>query len=158
MRYVIAVAVLLAAILGVQYTDAAGQEYRLTYYTQAEFGGQPLACGSDIYGTYNSSDPTTIATDWNTFGCGDRLRVCTDGGCIAGIVKDRCGGCGAYHLDLSEAGYNILGGYSYGTVEKLGDYSTLTGIEARPTPTIIPVAALPDAGNGGYLQCQEGNK
>lgn len=115
-------------------------QYRITWYGP-EFAGQPLACGSDIYGLYDPADPTTAAANWGQHVCGERLRVCTKSVCLTVIVKDRCGGCGYGHIDLSQAAYNRLGGY---------DYANVAVLTSTPPP-ITNRIQLPETGNGGYI-------
>lgn len=119
---------------------AQGSVYRITWYGE-ETGNGPLACGSDIYGHFDPYDVTTVATPWVQYDCGDRLRICTDVRCIVAIVKDKCGGCGAQHIDLSRGAWYTLGGRDYATVEKVG--SAATG--EAPAPAI----AFPNTGTGG---------
>jgi len=82
--------------------------YLVTYYG-ADFQGGPLGCGSDVFGTYDLSDPTTIASGAGGPPCGTHLHLCSETACQNVVVKDMCGGCGPMHLDLSEAAWNVLG-------------------------------------------------
>ena len=85
--------------------------FYVTYYGPG-FEGGPLGCGSDIYGLFDSRDPTTVASGEGGPECGTHLTLCSeaDGAvCIGVVVKDRCGGCGPYHLDLSRAAWLVLG-------------------------------------------------
>lgn len=75
-----------------------------THYS-ASFEGGTLYCGRDIYGTYNPADVSTVAVAAGSdYECGDRLLIIGSEGIVIGVVKDRCGGCGYRHLDLSIAG------------------------------------------------------
>lgn len=80
----------------------------VTYYGEKHRGG-PLYCGTDVYGTFDPDDPSTVAMGANGPPCGSRLRLCSESACIFATIKDRCGGCGPGHLDLSEAGWEALG-------------------------------------------------
>lgn len=80
----------------------------VTWYGEA-FRGGPLYCGSDVYGQFNPDDPTTVAMGADGPPCGSRLRLCSDSACIIATIKDKCGGCGPHHLDLSRAGWEALG-------------------------------------------------
>lgn len=82
---------------------------RVTFYGEA-FRGGPLYCGTDVYGWYDPDDPTTVAMGADGPPCGSRLRLCSESACIVATIKDKCGGCGPGHLDLSRAGWEALGG------------------------------------------------
>ena len=85
--------------------------YRVTYYGPG-FEGQPVACGSDVYGLFDPTDPTTAASGDGGPSCGTRLDLCSgaDGElCQVVVIKDACGGCGPDHLDLSRAAWDALG-------------------------------------------------
>lgn len=82
--------------------------YKVTYYGAA-FQGGPFYCGTDIYGYYDLNDPTTVAAGAGGPPCGTPLTICNEGACLSVVVKDRCGGCGPYHLDLSKAAWEALG-------------------------------------------------
>ena len=90
----------------------AASSYRITYYGEV-FRGGPLWC--EEYGSYNPDDPTTVAVAVGTdLPCGTRLELCTvagatSGKCVEVVVKDRCGGCGERHLDVSAAAWELLG-------------------------------------------------
>lgn len=86
----------------------SSQRVRVTWYGEALRGG-PLYCGSDIYGRFDPDDLTTVAVGAGGPPCGSRLQLCSESACIITIVKDRCGGCGPGHLDLSQAGWEALG-------------------------------------------------
>ncbi len=90
-------------------TIAVGQvgEYIVTYYDHCCVGG-PYFCGTDIYGYFDPDDPTTVATSLGGFSCGTRLLLCSEE-CIVVVVKDKCGGCGNRHLDLSRGAWELLG-------------------------------------------------
>ena len=105
-------------------TVASGSYYRLTYYGE-EFRGGKLYCRG--YGNYDPNDPTGAATRDPT--CGQQLRVCGSA-CVVVTVRDRCGGCGERHIDLSEAAWLAAGGEDWGTVIPLAASITLpeTGI------------------------------
>jgi len=81
----------------------------ITTYYDVGFEGGPLYCGTDIYGYYDPADPTTVAAGASGPPCGTHLRVCNERACIGVVVKDRCGGCGAAHLDLSRGAWEALG-------------------------------------------------
>jgi len=74
------------------------------------YNGHSLGCRT---GLYASEDPSVIAVgparegEWP---CGTPLRVCGAAGCIVGYRQDGCPGCGPSHLDLSEAGINVVCG------------------------------------------------
>jgi len=110
--------------------------YLVTYYG-ADFQGGPLGCGSDIFGTYDLNDPTTIASGAGGPPCGTRLRLCSETACQNVVVKDMCGGCGPMHLDLSQAAWNILG----------QPESVQASVQTEPsTPTPVPggnLSAMP---------------
>lgn len=80
-----------------------------THYGES-FTGGVLACGS---GTYDPADVSILAVgpsrdeDWP---CGVLLRVCGPAGCATVTRQDACPGCGAYLLDLSEAGNELVCG------------------------------------------------
>ena len=89
--------------------------YRVTYYGPG-FEGQPVACGSDVYGLFDPNDPTTAASGDGGPICGAHLTLCSgaEGGLCQGVViKDGCGGCGPDHLDLSRAAWDALGQPEY---------------------------------------------
>lgn len=99
----------------------ASNQHVLTYYHDSLTGGR-LGCGSDVYGYYDPTDPTTAAVaPWSDYECGDRLLLCTPQACTVVIVKGLCGGCGRKHLDLSRAAYQALGSYQSGGVVKIGE-------------------------------------
>ncbi len=50
---------------------------RVTYYGEAHRDG-PLYCGTDIYGTFDPDDPTTVAMGAHGPPCGSRLRLCSE--------------------------------------------------------------------------------
>lgn len=82
--------------LGTQVSGSA------THYG-ASFNGSPMGCG----GVYSSSDATIIAVSparYAEWPCGTSLQVCGAAGCIVGLRKDACPGCGPNQIDLSEAG------------------------------------------------------
>lgn len=81
---------------------------RVTYYGEA-LRDRPLYCGSNIYGLFDPSDPTTAAMGANGPPCGSRLQLCSESACIVVVIKDKCPGCGPDHLDLSQAGWKALG-------------------------------------------------
>ncbi len=91
-----------------QKAISAVQVFHITYYGPCCEGG-PVYCGTDIYGFFNSSDSTTIATGSSGYPCGTQLRVCSESACLVGVVKDRCEVCGSHTLDLSRAGWELLG-------------------------------------------------
>ena len=106
---------LLVALLA-EHVEA--HSYKLTYY-HPSFEGGPLGCGSDIYGSYKGSDPTTAAISRSSsFECGDRLQVCGSS-CAVVIVKDYCGGCSYNHIDLSLAAWDAVGGVTSGEVTRV---------------------------------------
>lgn len=84
------------------------ERVRVTWYGEA-FRDGLLFCGTDIYGRFDPDDPTTVAMGADGPPCGSRMRLCGKEGCIVGIIKDKCGGCGPGHLDLSRAGWEALG-------------------------------------------------
>ena len=88
----------------------AAATYRVTWYGEA-FRGGPLWC--EAYGSYDPDDPTTVAAGPDAMlPCGTRLDLCgvgVAGQCIDVVVKDRCGGCGEWHLDVSHAAWEMLG-------------------------------------------------
>ena len=89
--------------------------YRVTYYGPG-FEGGPLGCGSDIYGLFDSSDPTTVASGDGGPVCGTHLTLCSEADgtlCQGVVVKDACGGCSPDHLDLSRAAWLVLGQPEY---------------------------------------------
>lgn len=68
------------------------------------YTGERLGCGTAVY---SSTDETIIAVGPSRDGawrCGTVFEVCGHQGCIVGVRKDGCPGCGPSHLDLSEAG------------------------------------------------------
>jgi hypothetical protein len=75
----------------------------VTHYGES-YNGYKLGCG---IGAYASSNPTIVAVglereaEWP---CGTLLEICGPGGCQVVSRQDGCPGCGAYVLDLSEAG------------------------------------------------------
>ncbi|HEY7467821.1 MAG TPA: hypothetical protein VIB47_14105 [Dehalococcoidia bacterium] len=81
----------------------------VTHYGES-FSGRILGCGG---GTYASDDAGIIAVgsernkEWP---CGTLMRVCGPGGCLLGQRQDSCGGCDAYHVDLSEEGLYLVCG------------------------------------------------
>ena len=83
-------------------------EYIATYYDQCCVGG-PYYCGTNIYGYFDPSDPTTVATSFDGFACGTKLLLCADERCLIVVIKDKCGGCGSRHLDLSRGAWELLG-------------------------------------------------
>ena len=90
--------------------------WRLTAYHRSLAGGL-FYCGSDIYGSYDPSDPTTAASSGSSkLDCGQRLRITTSDSSIIVIIKDRCPGCDSNHLDLSQAAWERLGSNDYGSV------------------------------------------
>ena len=109
---VIAVAIGLAvwALQECNKTVGSSGDYRLTYYGE-EFRGGLLYC--EEYGSYDPDDLTTAAT--RDAACGQQLQVCATS-CVVVTVKDRCGGCGERHIDLSEAAWHAAGGEDWGTV------------------------------------------
>jgi hypothetical protein len=82
--------------------------YRVTYYG-IRFQGGPLGCGTDIYGRFDRHDPTTVASGDGGPPCGTHLLLCSEAACQDVVVKDACGGCGPYRLDLSRAAWEVLG-------------------------------------------------
>lgn len=104
--------------------------YLVTYYG-VDFQGGPLGCGSDVFGTYDRNDPTTIASGDGGPPCGMHLHLCSPTACQDVVVKDMCGGCGPMHLDLSEAAWNVLG--QPDTVQ-----ASIQTVE--PPPTATPVS------------------
>lgn len=78
------------------------------------YNGLPLGCGGGVY----SSDDTSIVAvgpaRYQKWPCGTSIRVCGAAGCIEGVRRDSCPGCGANHVDLSEAGLITVCGF-YGT-------------------------------------------
>lgn len=103
--------------------------YRVTYYGEG-FRGGPLWC--EAYGYYDPDDPTTAASGVEGFGCGTRLELCSsDDRCLTVVVKDRCGGCGERHIDVSPAAWRALGRPDYVTVRVLAE-----GVEATAVRTL----------------------
>ena len=78
---------------------------RVTWYGE-EFRGGPVYCRG---GRYDPDDPTTVAMGADGPPCGSRLRLCSESHCIIATIKDKCGGCGQRHLDLSKGGWEALG-------------------------------------------------
>lgn len=82
----------------------------ITHYGESYAGG-PLGCG---VGIYDPADPTIVAvgparySDWP---CGTRFRISGPAGSIIGVRVDACPGCGANHLDVSEAAAAAICGY-----------------------------------------------
>jgi len=87
----------------------------VTHYGDS-FAGQTLGCG----GTYASDDGGIVAVgaerdaEWP---CGTVLRVCGPGGCLVGERSDGCGGCSAYHVDVSEEGLYLVCGPGSGVCQ-----------------------------------------
>ena len=81
---------------------------RVTWYGEA-FRGGPVYCGTDVYGRYDPDDPSTVAMGADGPPYGSRLRLCSESTCITATIKDKCGGCGSGHLDLSRGGWEALG-------------------------------------------------
>jgi hypothetical protein len=133
------VAVFSLAVLSGSHA-ASENEYRITWYGE-RLAGNPLGCGSDIYGSFDPSDITTAATPWRRHQCGDRLLVCTDVNCLVVVVKDRCGECGRQHIDLSRGAWKALGGR---------DYATVTNISTAPAQTQSAPITAPSTGTGGF--------
>lgn len=75
------------------------------------YNGSPMGCVGS--GTYSSNNvgilaaPPALYGDWP---CGTKLQVCYQGTCIQVTRTDSCPGCGANHVDLSEAGTGTLCG------------------------------------------------
>lgn len=94
------VAIMLAIILiGGRCDPAHG---RATHYGEA-FTGHGMSCGAP----YDPSDETIIAVaaeQDEAAPCGTVIFACGHAGCVTGTRQDTCGGCGAFDLDLSEAG------------------------------------------------------
>ena len=86
----------------------APRRVRVTWYGEA-FRGGPLYCGGRVYIPYSPDDPTTVAMGADGPPCGTVMLLCSDSACIVAVIKDKCGGCGNGHLDLSHAGWEALG-------------------------------------------------
>ncbi len=86
-------------------TKPAPVVYRVTYYG-LDFQGGLVYCG---YGPFDLNDPTTAASGEGGPPCHTRLMLCSDTACQEVTIKDACGGCGPYHLDLSQAAWEVLG-------------------------------------------------
>ena len=74
--------------------------------------------GCAPYTIYNLNDTSVIArapSEYSRFPCGTKLELCGTAGCINGVVQDACPGCGAFHLDLSRAGFNAVCGVTVGS-------------------------------------------
>lgn len=83
---------------------------RLMHYGESYSGG-PLGCG---VGVYDPADPTIVAVGparYSEWPCGTRFRISGPGGSIVGVRVDACPGCGANHLDVSEAAAAAICGY-----------------------------------------------
>jgi|SRR3990167_1008835 len=77
-------------------------QYKTTYYADS-FVNQPMYCNEELY---NPNDITIIAAA--SIPCGTTIILCSQI-CITATIKDRCGGCNQNQLDLSLAGYKLLG-------------------------------------------------
>lgn len=81
------------------------------------YNGLPLGCGT---GDYSSGDTDIVAVgparyaDWP---CGTGFTICGSNSCILAHRQDACPGCGANHLDLSEAGIEAVCGPEVGRCE-----------------------------------------
>jgi hypothetical protein len=74
-----------------------------THYGE-QFNGSPLGCSGLPYSSYDETIiAVSIHSQW-AWPCGTMMRVCGWAGCIIGYRQDTCPGCGAAHIDLSEAG------------------------------------------------------
>ena len=101
--------------------------YRVTWYGEA-FRGGPLWC--EEYGRYDPDDASTAASSQAAgFPCGTRLELCSGARCLTVVIKDRCGGCGERHLDVSPAAWRELGRPDYATVRVLAG-----GVKATAVP------------------------
>ena len=87
-------------------TPILSTRMRVTWYGETHRGG-PLFC--EEFGFFDPDDPTTVAMGADGLPCGSRLRLCSESQCIVATIKDRCGGCGPGHLDLSKGGWEALG-------------------------------------------------
>ncbi len=81
-----------------------GRTATVTFYSDAYVGGG-FYCGG---GHYSPDDPTVAATG-DPVSCGESILLCNEGTCINVVVKDRCGGCGPDHIDLSKEAFTALG-------------------------------------------------
>ena len=109
-----------------------------THYGTSYQGG-PLSCDT---GYYDTDDPGIVAVGWESpYECGDKLIITGAAGTITATVQDRCGGCGPYHLDLSEAGQLATCGF-------LGvcDIVIMEEVEASPTPPLYQKGLPPILG------------
>lgn len=81
---------------------------KVTHYGES-YQGQQLGCPDT--GLYDSRNPIIIAANPSSgYACGDRILVIGPAGALVGIHVDTCPGCGPNHLDLSEAGIEIVCG------------------------------------------------
>mgnify|MGYP001598665634 CR=1 FL=1 len=121
--------------------------YRVTYYGPG-FEGGLVACGTDIYGPFDSSDPTTAAAGSGGPPCGTRLTLCNGKLCLVVVIKDACGGCSPDHLDLSRAAWDALGQPTH-----------VAATIAAPAPPSLPESgdlsalSLPDGVTTRYDGC-----
>jgi hypothetical protein len=67
---------------------------------------------------YDSADVSIVAVSpamYAAWPCGTSLEICGAAGCIETIRQDACPGCGAYQVDLSEAGIAAACGEGVGS-------------------------------------------
>jgi len=86
----------------------------VTHYG-VQYNGRSMGCRGS--GVYSSDDPSIIAVGpsrYREWGCGTMFQVCGAAGCIIGMRRDACPGCGPNHLDLSESGIAAVCGAGAG--------------------------------------------
>jgi len=86
--------------------ETGSRQVIVTWFGEFHRGG-PFFC--EEFGFFDPGDPTTVAMGAGGPPCGTKVRLCSESTCIVAVIKDKCGGCGPGHLDLSRAAWDTLG-------------------------------------------------
>jgi hypothetical protein len=98
-----------------------------------QYNGSIMGCMGEPYSSDNETIIAVGAVHNAEWPCGTQMRVCGLAGCIVGSRQDSCPGCGAYHLDLSEAGIMLACG-DQAHVCRVGIEQVLLEYQAPETP------------------------
>jgi hypothetical protein len=130
------------SVSGLVPLGPAVEDVWVTHYGES-FNGQAMGCDATPYSSENAGIVAVGAERSEDWPCGTILRICGPGSCILAQRSDGCGGCGPYHVDLSEEGLQLVCGPGSGVCQ--------ASVEALHMPCQIRGAERASA-QGGPLQ------